>query len=244
MVDIADEQEIAAAGQSGKQVAHEGHVQHGAFIHDQQIARKGIGGVAQEAAGAGGDFEQAMDGFGFHAGGFGEALGGAASGSAEEATDFLGGEDEQDGIDQRGFADARAAGDNEGATGERLLQGLTLSGGELLLSPGFAPGDGFFKIDGRVAGSGALEHHGFDGIGDGLFGAFEPGQINKFFIADLFLNEFLILQSAGDGGIDEREGNVEQLVGGFFEVVRGQRAMALTHGFLKNVTQAGTGAEE
>jgi len=130
LIDIADQDEAGLEGQGAEEMAHEREVDHGTFIDNEQVAIQGIVFPAEEPAGAGLDFEEAMDGAGREAGGFGESFGGAAGGGAEQATDFFGAEDEEEAIDERGFAYAGAAGDDEEAGVKGLAEGLLLGGGE------------------------------------------------------------------------------------------------------------------
>lgn len=68
-----------------------------------------------------------MDGFGFHAGRFGEALGGAPRRGAEHDANALGLKDREDGLDDRGFSDARTPGDHHDLGAKRFGHGLALA---------------------------------------------------------------------------------------------------------------------
>ena len=60
-------------------------VQHGGLVHDQQVAGEGVLLVALEGeAGGGLELEQPVDRLGRTAGGFGEALSGAAGGRGKD----------------------------------------------------------------------------------------------------------------------------------------------------------------
>src|SRR5262245_40079603 len=79
LIDIADEQKAGARRHRMQQLIHQKHVDHGRFIDDDEIGVEGPVAVAFAATGDAVELEQAVDGLGFAAGGFGEALGGAAS---------------------------------------------------------------------------------------------------------------------------------------------------------------------
>ncbi len=112
-------------------MAHQGNVHHRGLVHDQQVALQRAPFVAGEAAAARVHLQQPVNGFGLEAGGLGQAARGPAGRSAQEAAHLLGPEDAQDGVDQRGFAHARAAGNNEQTLSEGLPQGRLLAGSQL-----------------------------------------------------------------------------------------------------------------
>ena len=113
---------LALGRQGAEQVAHQRHVHHRGLVHDQQVALQGTALVARKRARGGLDFEQAVDRLGLHAGRLGEPLGGATGRGAQQAAHLLGPQDEQDGVDQRGLAHARPAGDDQRPAGQRLLR--------------------------------------------------------------------------------------------------------------------------
>jgi len=80
-----------------------------------------------------------VNGFCFHAGRFGQPLGRPPGGGAEQAPDFLGAEDKQDGVDQGRLAHARSAGDDERPARERLFHRLPLAGRKFLAGLLLAP---------------------------------------------------------------------------------------------------------
>jgi len=86
-----------------------------------------------------------VDGLGRDAGRFGQALGGAARGGAEQAPDFLGPQDEQNGVDQRGLADARPARKDEHPVRQRLPERGLLAGRKFLAGLSLAPGNGLAR---------------------------------------------------------------------------------------------------
>ncbi len=191
LVDVADENERGVGGQCREQVRHEGDVDHGGFVHDEEVALKRVAGM-EFATAVGGVFEEAVNGAGGQTGGVGQALGGAASGSAENALDALGAEDEEDRIDESGLANAGPAGDDEDALGDRLLQGVALLRGKDFSGALFAPGDSFFEIDGGIRGR--LPGKGEEPFGDVDLGFLEIRQEDGGFTLDFVFEKFLLFQ--------------------------------------------------
>ena len=93
---------------------------------DKQAAIERVLGVALEAAVHGIDLEQAMDGLRLDAGLLRHPFGGASGRRAEQDFDALGGENAQNGVEQRRLADAGTAGDHRDFGAERHLDGGAL----------------------------------------------------------------------------------------------------------------------
>ena len=102
----------AFGGNRLQQGEHQRRVDHAGLVDDEEIAIERVVGVALEAAVLGIGLEQPMDGLRLDAGLLGHALGGAAGGRREQDFRSLGGDDAQDGVEQRRLADAGAAGDD------------------------------------------------------------------------------------------------------------------------------------
>ena len=76
---------------------------------------------------AGSDLEQPVDGSGLLPGGLAPSSGGAAGRRAQHELDALGGQDAQDGVDQRRLAHARSSRDDGGHRGQRQPHRLGLA---------------------------------------------------------------------------------------------------------------------
>jgi hypothetical protein len=86
----------------------------------------------------------------------------------------LGFEDVQDGVDQRGLAHARPAGDHQQLRAQREAHRLLLAPGQGDPGPGLGPGDGLLGVD-RGPGQGAGQEPQ-QPLGYPPLGAVEPGQ--------------------------------------------------------------------
>jgi hypothetical protein len=159
------------------------------------------------------ELEQAVDGLGETAGGLGEALGGAAGGRGEVHAGLLGLQNLDEGAQNRGFARARAAGEDAELVREGVVQRGALEVVELEAGLLLRPGDGGLDLDGRQA-----RGHGgeaADDLGDLALGAVVRRELQEGLrIADWGLriggmaDDGLVLQQC----IDAR---LQQLGGGF-----------------------------
>ena len=93
---------MSAGGDGLEEGGGEADVEHRGLVEDEEVGGEGGVFVGREAAGGGVVFEQAVDRGGEAAGGFGEALRGAAGGGGEVDADFLGLEDVDEGAEDRG----------------------------------------------------------------------------------------------------------------------------------------------
>jgi len=90
LVDITDDKKRRMIRDGLEQRLHERDIDHGGLVDDQQIALEWIFIIALEAEGLRVELQQAVDGLGLHAGGFGHALGCSSGGGAEEKPCCLG----------------------------------------------------------------------------------------------------------------------------------------------------------
>src|SRR5271168_5406488 len=88
-----------------------------------------------------------MDRLGLNTRRLGHPLGGAAGRSAEQKFHALGREDSKDRIDDRRFADARAAGDHEGLRNQRQADRVPLTVGELQAAALFDPRNRLLRVN-------------------------------------------------------------------------------------------------
>ena len=108
LVDVADQEQGRPARHRLEQRVHQRHVDHRDLVHDQQVALERVLLVALEAALGRVGLEQAVQGPGLAAGGLAQPLGGPAGRCGQGDGRRLGRQDLEDGVDQRGLADARA----------------------------------------------------------------------------------------------------------------------------------------
>ena len=105
--------------------------------------------VAPEAAVPGIDIEQTVDGLGLAASTLAEPLGRAAGWRRQRHLDALGAEHLEDGVDQRGLAHPRTAGDDQDLREQSEPECRPLALGERDAGPGLDPGNGLCRIDVR-----------------------------------------------------------------------------------------------
>ena len=128
---------------------HQRNIHHARLVDHEQVAVERVLGVALEPAMHGIDLEQAMDGLRLDAGLLRHPFGGASGRRAEQDFHALGGENAQDGVEQRRLADAGAAGDHREFRLQRHPDRGALRGGERLAGPLLDPGDRLFGVDRR-----------------------------------------------------------------------------------------------
>src|ERR1035438_8045299 len=90
-----------------------------------------------------------------------EALRRPSGGSAEQTLHFLGSEDLEDRVHERGLTDAGTASNDDDTAGQRGLQRLPLARCERLPGLLLTPSDGFLKVDLRVVRGSSAEAFDF-----------------------------------------------------------------------------------
>ena len=153
LVFVAQQDDAAAVGHGAQQIEHEGEVEHGGFVDDEDVERQGVLRVKLRAHLRRTQFEQAVDGLAFELGQMGfeavcqrETLQGGVQGAPHVGGGFAGGggqggarqggcavaqQGEEFG-DGGGFAGARAA-----ANQDEVLQQGERGGGLLACAAGF-----------------------------------------------------------------------------------------------------------
>ena len=106
-----------------------------------------MGFIFAETPGRGVDLQQAMDRFRVQARGLGQPSRRSSCGGAQQALHILCPQDHQDGIDERGLADARPARNHDHPFGENRLQRLALAGRKRLARSLLAPRNCLLKVD-------------------------------------------------------------------------------------------------
>ena len=110
---------VAVSGTAASSGSHQHDVDHEGFVDDQQTAVERSVRITPEAAGGGVDLEQPVDCPGLLPGGLAQSSGGAAGRRAQDELDAFGGQDAQDGVDQRRLAHARSSRDDDGLRRQR-----------------------------------------------------------------------------------------------------------------------------
>src|ERR1035437_5691008 len=155
---------------------------------------KGFASFRPKPPVAGLDFGRGGVGFGLAAGRARQALGCPAGGRTQEATHFLGPQDQQDGVDQSGLAHAGPTGDDQRPARQGQLERVALAGCELLADLFLTPDDGLVEINGRERGRQIGEAS--DPACDDFFGAFQVRQKDEFLTVDRFLDQIFAGQGA------------------------------------------------
>lgn len=107
---------------------------------------------------------------------------------------FLANEYLEDRVYEGCLADAGSAGEHQHFGCERLFEGLLLAWGEVFACLLLTPCDGLFDVNGgKIRASGGQR---LDARGHALLGALEFGQEDLDFAADLFQDEFAVLDRA------------------------------------------------
>ena len=174
LIDIADQQQRRPLRQGTQDGAHQRHVDHRGLVDHQQIAIERRVLVAPETAGPRIGFEQAMDRLRLEAGALGQALGGAAGRGAERDRDRLGDQDLEQRVDQRGLADAGAAGDDHHLGDECDPERCLLAVGKRQLRPLLDPRDRL--IDGNRGPGRLADGERLELLGDFALGSVKPGK--------------------------------------------------------------------
>ena len=115
MVDVTDKEQACPERKGTKQIRHERHIDHRRLVHDQKVAVEWSPLISRKSSRGRLDFKQPVNRLRLNAGCLGEAFGCPPRGRTQEATHFLGPEDQQDRVDQRRFSDAWTARDDQGS---------------------------------------------------------------------------------------------------------------------------------
>ena len=227
----------ARGGRARDQRLHQQHVDHRGLVDDEQVAAERVRLVALEAAVLRVSLEQAMDGLRLDAGGLGQALGGSARGRAERDVDALGHEHPEDRVDQRGLADTRAAGDDQGLARDGEAQGFPPARREREAAALLQPRDGPVDVEG---GPGWLPGcKGLQALGDVPLGPVQACQEDAAAFPDRVGHHGALLQLERQRVREPVGCHLEQLGAGAQQVVLGQAAVALVQGLRKRVTHPG-----
>ena len=224
-----------------QQRVHQRHVDHRGFVDDEQVAVEGVLLVAAEAAVHRIDLEQPVDGLRFEAGALRQPLGGAAGGRGQRDPHALDAQDLQDRVDQRGLADAGAAGDDEHLRCQRQLHRLALAGGEGDAGLGLDPWDGFCGID-RRPGQAPL-HSALIRAAMARSARCRPARKMHRSPSTRVGDDLAVLQLQIERGLDDLGRHLQQLDRHRHQLRQRQAAVALVHRFGERIADAGAGPD-
>ena len=152
---------------------------------------------------------------------------------AQQAFDFLGAENQQQGIDEGRLPDAGAAGDDQHAALARLFDRLLLARREFRPRFFLAPLDGLPDVDGRVGGRHAA--HRVDLCGDPNFRGAQRRQKNQRVFSDLLFDQFPIHKQPIQSFTDERLVNQQEPLRRIEQHFLGKRAVTGIRGLQQAV---------
>ena len=241
LIDVADQDQGCPGWHRLEQAVQQRHVDHRDLVHDQQLAIQLVLLIALEAAARRVGLEQTMQGLGLEAGGLAHPLGGPAGGCGKGDALRSGPQDLEDGVDQRGLADAGAAGDHQDLGAQCQPHRFPLAGSQDQAGSLLDPRDGPVGIDRGPGLASAAQPE--QPLGDALLGAVEPGQEQAGAALGRVADDGTIGQLQRDRCIHHRDGDLQQRGGALAQLVRRQAAMALVHGFGQSVADPGPGAD-
>ncbi len=235
LVGIAHNEQVRAFREGGEEVRHEGRVDHGSLIDDEEIAHERLATMATPFALAL-VLEQAVQGLRFQPGAFIETFGGAAGGRGQHELHLLALQDEEDAAQDGGLAHAGAAGDDEQAMAQGLAHGALLALGQLLAGVLHHPGQRRVLIDGGIGGGQWRKrlHAG----GDVLLCGAQIRQIDELALALDLSRCQQGLNLRGNEGI----GSAQQFTGFLDGFCLGEAAVAAAGSRLQHMQHAGANA--
>ena len=217
------------------------HVDHRDLVDDDELGLELVLLAALEAAAGGIGLEQTVQGLGLEPGGLEQPLGRPAGWCCQGDVLGPGAQDGEDGVEQRGLADAGAAGDHQQLRTQRQPYGFSLARGQDQAGLALDPGDGLLRIDGgpgrRAVGKAEQS------LGNALLGAVKPGQEHAGALADRIGHHAALGQLQLQGRRHDLGRNLQQGRRLQMQLVRRQAAMTLVHGLGQGVADPGPGAD-
>ena len=147
LIDVAHQNDAGFAGDGPQELMAQDDIDHRHFIEHEQIAAERMLLVLLEFSRGRIELQQSVDGLGRAVRGLRQAFGRPARGSRQHALHFFGGKDFEDAADQRGFAHARPARDDQHFVLARLPNGFLLARRQLNAQSLFDPGNRFVHVD-------------------------------------------------------------------------------------------------
>ncbi len=237
LVDVTDEQQRGARRQGADERLHQQHVHHRRLVDHEQVAGERIRLVALEAAVLRVGLQQAVDGLRLDARGLGQALRRPTRRGAEGDVDALRHQHLQDGVHQRGLADARAAGDHQGLVRHSQAQGLALARRQGEAAAAFQPGNSLVDIEGGPGRFAA--HQGLQALRDVALGPVQAGEEDAAALPERVSHHGILGEFERQRGREAVGRHLEQFGTGAQQVVLRQAAVAVVHGLGQGVADAG-----
>ena len=211
LVDVANDQEGGLVRHRLHERLHQHDIDHRGFVDHQQVAIERIILAALEAAAFGIDLQQPVDGLGLEAGRFGHPLGGAARRCAQQDVSALCRKDAQNGFDDGGFPNPRAASHDQ-----HLGHQCEPDRGDLAFGKGktdmlLDPRQRLVWIDPGPRQRAICQPH--QPLGDGALRSVQTGQKYAGRFTDTVGDHRAFLQLEIERGADELLWDFEQLLG-------------------------------
>ena len=178
-----------------------------------------------------------MDGLRLDSGLLGHALGGAAGGRRQQNFRPLGGDDPQDGVEQRRLADAGAAGDDRNLRPEDHRDRGALRRGQRLAGLLLDPWNCLVGVDRRPWRRPLPQSA--QQVGDAALGEIQPPQENAGSPLDCVRHDLAAGKLMSQGHVDDAGVDFEQCGRKFDQIVCRQTAMTLVGGLLQCEGNAG-----
>ncbi len=210
LVHIADKDDGGGGRDGVEKVERQGDIEHGGFVHDDEIHLEGIVGAVDKPVVLRVVLEEAMDGLGEEGAAFGEALGSAAGGGAQGDAGLLVAEDLDDAADDGGLADAGAAGDHDELGGDPGTDGLALGIAHRDVGLLVGPFKGLFDLEGRQGDGGS--GNGEEALGEAALGVVNTGEEDQVLGGLEF--EGAVVDELGDVAFDGPLVHAEEVLGG------------------------------
>ena len=190
LIDVAHQQQRGVRRHGAQQRGHQRHVDHRGLVDHDQVAVEGLALVAPEPPVASGSLP-AADGWSWpRARSPPTAARRAAGRRAQRRPDPLGHQDLQDGVEQRGLADARAAGHDQHLRDEGQPQ-RRLPGSAPAPSPGVRPPTAT-PCRRRWPAMAAARRQPQQRVGDVSFGGVQAGEKDARRLADAVAHDLLV----------------------------------------------------
>ena len=182
-----------------------------------------------------------MDGFGFQAGGLGQALGGTAGRGTQQHVHLLGLEDLQNTRDDGGFADPRPTGDDGDFAPQGQRHGLPLRGRQGPTGPLLHPGERLRRINGSP-GQITMEQSEEMG-GDADLSTLEGSQEQAGFPVNVFSDEVVLLAFELDGLLDDGQRDFQERDRRLQEFLMMDGTVTIVGKLLQHMTDASLGTD-
>ena len=230
LVHISDQDQPHAVRDGSHQTVHQHDVDHGALVHDQDVSLQRVFFVPLVAVGRL-DFQQAVDGFGLHARGLGQALRGPPGRGGEQDSRSRSAKRRDDAEGGGRLACAGTPSEDEDLAFDGRQNRPDLDLVIVHARGGLDPPLKAFRANGH----GALAAEKLpEPPGRARFGMIEGGKVDRFPIEKNVAGADHLIQRVGkQGGV-----NLEQLCAGFAELVPGGVTVTLVAQRIQRIHEA------